>query len=434
MRALHGASLLSETREVRCELYGSLALTGKGHCTDKALLAGLSGRQADEIQPGDLVTLEQAVREQGRVVLAAEHEVPFDISTQIVFRGAECLPGHSNGMRFQCFREDGSLLRESIYYSVGGGFVVNAAGNPIGEQGTNSDFSFPYTTGQALLDACNEQKLRIAELIWQWERNLRSDQEIRDGMLRIGDAMYSCIEAGLHAEGELPGGLQVRRRAPGLYRRLTQAEPSRSDYGTEAMDWLSAYAIAVNEENASMGRVVTAPTNGAAGVIPAVLRYYLHHMCSPDEDRRIRDTVEFLLVAGAIGILYKEGASLSAAEVGCQGEVGVACSMAAGALASVLGGTNEQVENAAEIGMEHNLGLTCDPIGGLVQIPCIERNSMGAIKAVNAARLAMHSDGRHVVSLDRVIATMRKTGEDMLSQYKETSLGGLAIAVSTPEC
>lgn len=432
---LLATGMLGRCQRVSCALYGSLALTGKGHCTDKAILAGLSGRHPEEIAPGELVRLEADVRAQAGLRLADACWVSFVMDRDLEFRGNERLPGHSNGMRFASFDAAGSLIREAVYYSVGGGFVVDGEGKPIGEPGTDSDFQFPYTTGAALLAACEERGLRIADLILDWERRLRSDAEIRSGMLRIGAVMHACIEAGLHAEGELPGGLQVRRRAPGLYRRLTQVEPSRTDYGTEAMDWLSAYAIAVNEENAAMGRVVTAPTNGAAGVIPAVLRYYLHHMRGDrGKAQEEADTVEFLMVAGAIGILYKEGASLSAAEVGCQGEVGVACSMAAGALASVLGGSNAQVENAAEIGMEHNLGLTCDPVGGLVQIPCIERNSMGAIKAVNAARLALHSDGRHVVSLDRVIATMRKTGEDMLSQYKETSLGGLAVAVAAPEC
>jgi L-serine dehydratase len=435
VRHLDGGGALAATSRLLCELYGSLALTGKGHCTDKALLAGLAGKQADEVAPGELSAIEEQVLASGQLLLLGQHAIPFDVGSSIVFRAADRLPGHANGMRFLAYDAAGSLLAEAVYYSVGGGFVVNADGQPIGELGTDSDFSFPYTTAGALLEAAGNGGLRIADIIWAWERRLRSDGEIRSGMLRIAAAMHGCIEAGLRTDGELPGGLGVRRRAPGLYRRLRDTERRQRDHGTEAMDWLSVYAIAVNEENAAMGRVVTAPTNGAAGVIPAVLRYYLEHMCGQAEEaRRVKDTVEFLMVAGAIGILYKEGASLSAAEVGCQGEVGVACSMAAGALASVLGGTNAQVENAAEIGMEHNLGLTCDPVAGLVQIPCIERNSMGAVKAVNAARLALHSDGRHVVSLDRVIATMRKTGEDMLAHYKETSLGGLAIAVAQPEC
>ncbi len=420
---------------VQAHLYGSLALTGRGHCTDKALLAGLSGKHPHHIGPGELSSLADTIAQSQSLRLDEEHSITFHLERDLCFHGDQRLPGHSNGLQLYAWDEAGTLLRESVYYSVGGGFVVDAEGNPITEEGTDSGFSFPYTTGVALLNACSERGMRIVDLIWDWERKIRTQQQIHDGMLRIAQVMFECIDAGLRAEGDLPGGLQVRRRAPGLYRRLTQVEPARSDYGAEAMDWLSAYAIAVNEENAAMGRVVTAPTNGAAGIIPAVLRYYLDHMCGAREAALCeQDTIEFLMVAGAIGILYKEGASLSAAEVGCQGEVGVACSMAAGALASVLGGTNAQVENAAEIGMEHNLGLTCDPIGGLVQIPCIERNSMGAVKAVNAARLALHSDGLHVVSLDRVIATMRRTGEDMLSQYKETSLGGLAVAVAAPEC
>jgi len=433
--SLDTEGLLVQVARVRCELYASLALTGHGHCTDKAVIAGLAGRQADAIGPGELVAFEQSVRAQGTLSLAGAHNLPFHPDEDIVFLGAERLPAHANGMRFLAYDPDNTVLREQVYYSVGGGFVVDAEGLPIGSATGNALPTFPYTTGAAFLQAGTERQMRFAELIWEWELGLRDEAEIRRTMLRVAQVMRECIDSGLQAEGELPGGLQVQRRAPKLYKRLMQASATRSDFGTEAMDWLSAYAIAVNEENASMGRVVTAPTNGAAGVIPAVLRYYLDHMCAPDDElKREQDTVEFLMVAGAIGILYKEGASLSAAEVGCQGEVGVACSMAAGALASVLGGTNAQVENAAEIGMEHNLGLTCDPIGGLVQVPCIERNSMGAIKAVNAARLALHSDGQHVVSLDRVIATMRKTGEDMLSQYKETSLGGLAVAVALPEC
>ena len=433
--SLRHSSKLECCNRVVCELYASLALTGHGHCTDKAIIAGLSGMEAGEISPGELPAIEQQVRQNEAMLLGGTHRIGFQPDRDIVFRGADRLPGHANGMHFQAFHVDGQLLQETIYYSVGGGFVVDANGEALGSTASNSAQSFPYTTSASLLQASAEQGLRIADLVWKWERGLRSEAELREYTLRIARVMYECIDAGLRAEGELPGGLKVRRRAPLLYQRLMKPEGNRSDFGTEAMDWLSAYAIAVNEENAAMGRVVTAPTNGAAGIIPAVLRYYLDHMCDPkDAKQRERDAIEFLLVAGAIGILYKEGASLSAAEVGCQGEVGVACSMAAGALASVLGGTNAQVENAAEIGMEHNLGLTCDPIGGLVQIPCIERNSMGAIKAVNAARLALHSDGEHVVSLDRVIAAMRKTGEDMLSQYKETSQGGLAIAVALPEC
>jgi L-serine dehydratase len=340
-------------------------------------------------------------------------------------------------MRFQAFDTSGSTLTEAVYYSVGGGFVVDADGTPIDEQGGVEVPSYPYLSGEMLLSAARDRGMRIADLVWDWERTLRGDEEILAGLLRIAAVMDGCIESGLQGTGELPGGLGVRRRAPAIYRRLRATAPIANavPQGGEAMDWLSVYAIAVNEENAAMGRVVSAPTNGAAGIIPSVLRFYLRHMVPhASDEQRQQDAAEFLMVAGAIGILYKVGASLSAAEVGCQGEVGVACSMAAGALASVMGGTNAQVENAAEIGMEHNLGLTCDPIGGLVQIPCIERNSMGAVKAVNAARLALYSDGHHVVSLDSVIDTMRRTGEDMSRRYKETSLGGLAVAVTLPEC
>ncbi len=423
---------LSQCARVVCELYGSLALTGKGHCTDKAILAGLSGRCADEIASGELGAIESTVRAERFLVLGGKQRCAFSCDTDLVFRTQDLLPGHSNGMRFLALDSSGSTLCESVYYSVGGGFVVDGEGKALGVDGAEPEVSFPYRSAESLMGAADAGGIRIADVVWQWECSLRSETEIQSKMLRIASVMDECIEAGLATDGELPGGLRVRRRAPGFYRRLQQESCAG---GGEAMDWLSVYAIAVNEENAAMGRVVTAPTNGAAGVIPSVLRYYLRHVAhEASAEKKDRDAVEFLMVAGAIGILYKEGASLSAAEVGCQGEVGVACSMAAGALASVMGGSNAQVENAAEIGMEHNLGLTCDPIGGLVQIPCIERNSMGAVKAVNAARLALHSDGRHVVSLDRVIATMRKTGEDMVSQYKETSLGGLAIAVTLPEC
>ncbi len=434
---LREAGILDACARVSCDLYGSLALTGRGHCTDKAVLAGLSGRCAEEIGPGELTEIEANVRKENSLLLAGARRCPFAIEIDLVFRTDEMLPAHSNGMRFQAFDAAGSTLAESIYYSVGGGFVVDGEGAPIDEDAGAPAARYPYLSGEALLSAARDRGIRIADLVWEWELGLRGEKEVQAKLLRIAAVMDGCIHAGLHAEGNLPGGLGVRRRAPAMYRRLIEVanDPHVEPAGGEAMDWLSVYAIAVNEENAAMGRVVSAPTNGAAGIIPSVLRYYQRHMANFASDaERKRDTAEFLLVAGAIGILYKVGASLSAAEVGCQGEVGVACSMAAGALASVMGGTNAQVENAAEIGMEHNLGLTCDPIGGLVQIPCIERNSMGAVKAVNAARLALYNDGSHVVSLDSVIATMRRTGEDMARQYKETSLGGLAVAVTVPEC
>lgn len=435
--SLRDGDALARCERVRCELYGSLALTGRGHCTDKAVLAGLAGRKAEEIAAGELTEIEEKTRASGFMPLAGARRIPFAIADDIKFRMSEVLPFHPNGMRFSAFDGKGVVLAETVYYSVGGGFVVDHAGTPIDEEDNASSKKYPYLSGALLLEAARERGIRIADLIWDWERTLRSDAEITAGLSKIAAVMDGSIEAGLHAAGDLPGGLGVRRRAPAMYRRLREsiADSWTAAPGGEAMDWLSVYAIAVNEENAAMGRVVSAPTNGAAGIIPAVLRYYLRHVAEDaSEAERQRAAVEFLMVAGAIGILYKVGASLSAAEVGCQGEVGVACSMAAGALASVLGGTNAQVENAAEIGMEHNLGLTCDPIGGLVQIPCIERNSMGAVKAVNAARLALYNDGRHLVSLDSVIATMRRTGEDMARQYKETSLGGLAVAVTLPEC
>ncbi|MCZ2153382.1 MAG: L-serine ammonia-lyase [Bryobacterales bacterium] len=430
-------STLARCARVRCELYGSLALTGRGHCTDKAVIAGLAGRQAQSIASGELAEIADRAATSGSLLLAGTREISFAIRDDIAFRVSEVLPFHPNGMRFLAHDDDDTLLTEAVYYSVGGGFVVDETGTPIDDENGGASGKYPYLSGASLLSAARDRGIRIADLVWDWERSLRSEQEIAERLLRVASVMDGSIEAGLHAAGDLPGGLGVRRRAPAMYRRLREsvADSWTAAPGGEAMDWLSVYAIAVNEENAAMGRVVSAPTNGAAGIIPAVLRYFLRHMVEDaSETERQRATMEFLMVAGAIGILYKVGASLSAAEVGCQGEVGVACSMAAGALASVMGGTNAQVENAAEIGMEHNLGLTCDPIGGLVQIPCIERNSMGAVKAVNAARLALYNDGKRVVSLDSVIATMRRTGEDMARQYKETSLGGLAVAVTLPEC
>ena len=353
-------------------------------------------------------------------------QIGFKEKTDLLFNKRETLPHHSNGMRFKAFGVDENLLFEQDYYSVGGGFVVNqdeAAADRILEDKT--DLPYPFSSGDELLDLCATHDLRIVDIMLANEKAWRSELEIRDGLLNIWGAMQTCIRRGYAASGVLPGGLKVKRRAPSLYRHLSQQDKTGNQDPLQIIDWVNLYALAVNEENAAGGRVVTAPTNGAAGIIPAVLSYYDHFIPGSNED----GIIEFLLTAGAIGILYLLNASISGAEVGCQGEVGVACSMAAGGLTAAVGGNMSQVENAAEIGMEHNLGLTCDPVGGLVQIPCIERNAMGSVKAINAQRLALQGQGTHKVSLDKVIKTMRETGADMKNHYKETSRGGLAVNV-----
>ncbi len=406
-------------------LYGSLALTGKGHGTDRAVLLGLEGETPEEIDPERIEARIRTIRERRAVRLLGRREVPFEEARDLAFERGKRLPLHPNGMRFAAFGEDGEPLAERVYYSVGGGFVVNQdqAGQDILVE-DRSPRPHPFESGADLLELGARHGKAVHELMLDNERVWRGEDEIRAGLLRIWRAMQGCVERGCRQEGVLPGGLEVPRRAPALYRELAR----RSDHGEDplhALDWVNLFALAVNEENAAGGRVVTAPTNGAAGIIPAVLHYYHRFIPGADDQGVIR----FLLAAGAIGILYKENASISGAEVGCQGEVGVACSMAAAGLVAALGGSNEQLENAAEIGMEHNLGLTCDPVAGLVQIPCIERNAMGAVKAINAARMALRGDGSHKVSLDKVIATMRQTGADMKTKYKETSRGGLAINV-----
>ena len=417
---------LGATRRVKAELYGSLGATGKGHGSDKAVLLGWMGETPDEVDSDAVPGLLAAVRANRSVSLLHEHPLAFDEKTDLVFYRRETLPFHSNGMRFTAFDAAGATLREKIYYSVGGGCVVNA--DALGKASLVEDTTvlrYPFKSGDELLLQCKAHKLSIAQLMLANETRWRTEAEIRAGLLRIWGVMQDCVKRGCGRDGELPGGMQVKRRAAGLYRALV-ANPEKSLRDPLSMlDWVNLYAMAVNEENAAGGRVVTAPTNGAAGIIPAVLHYYDRFWHSADE----HGIVDFLLTAAAIGILYKENASISGAEVGCQGEVGVACSMAAGALAAVLGGTPEQAENAAEIGMEHNLGLTCDPVGGLVQIPCIERNAMGSVKAINAARMALSGDGQHYVSLDKVIKTMRETGADMKTKYKETARGGLAVNV-----
>jgi L-serine dehydratase len=425
--ALDARDLLATVEQVEVRLYGSLALTGKGHATDKALVLGLMGEVPDQVDPDAADGLVRRVREGGRLRLARRHEIDFDPDRHLLFLQRETLDAHSNGMRFRAADGAGESLLEETYYSVGGGFVMDEAEIKGGDAlpGANVEVPFPFRSAESLLAIGRETGMSVAEIVLANERTWRDPVEIDQGLMEIWQAMDSCIDRGCRQPGELPGGLRVKRRAHCLYTELTRRpEAGLKDHLT-VMDWINLYALAVNEENAAGSRVVTAPTNGAAGVIPAVLAYY-DRFVPGSSAHGIRT---FLATAAAIGMLYKQNASISAAEVGCQGEVGVACSMAAGALAAVLGGSNAQVENAAEIGMEHNLGLTCDPIGGLVQIPCIERNTMGAIKAINAARLALRGDGSHFVSLDRVIETMRQTGRDMSERYKETSLGGLAVNV-----
>ncbi|HMI86573.1 MAG TPA: L-serine ammonia-lyase [Polyangiaceae bacterium] len=424
----------SRTAAVRVELYGSLGHTGLGHGSDLAVTLGLEGESPDTVDVDAVPARLARVRERRRITLLGGREVAFSLEENIVFHRREKLPLHSNGMRFVALDAAGVTLLERVYYSVGGGFVVNHEGKPdaLPGAGPADEVRVPhaYESGADLLRLCAERGLSISTLMLENERVTTPEPELRGKVLAIADAMEACVERGCRKEGILPGGLKVPRRAASIFRRLQAASRTDSD-PLVIMDWVHLFALAVNEENAAGGRVVTAPTNGAAGIIPAVLLYYRRWLAPSPEVSEARDegTLRFLLTAAAIGILYKKNASISGAEVGCQGEVGVACSMAAGALAEVMGGTPAQVENAAEIGMEHNLGLTCDPIGGRVQVPCIERNAMGASKAINAARLALQGDGTHKVSLDKVIATMRRTGADMSSKYKETARGGLAVNI-----
>lgn len=417
---------LETVDRVVVDLYGSLALTGRGHGTDKAILMGLEGEDPETIDPGSINQRVAAITEAKQLSLGGQRPLAFDPAEHLVFRRRESLPYHANGMRFTARDRTGEELRVRRYYSVGGGFVVDeqaAGADRIIEDRTA--LPFPFASGKELLEICRANDLAIWQVMLENEKMWRDEEEVRRGLLGIAEAMRACVEAGCRAEGILPGGLQVKRRAPRLFNEL-DGRPHEDPL--TVLDWVGLFAIAVNEENAAGGRVVTAPTNGAAGIMPAVLEYYRRFVPGASDD----GIVQFLLTAGAVAILFKKNASISGAEVGCQGEVGVACSMAAGALAAVRGGNVIQVENAAEIGMEHNLGLTCDPVGGLVQIPCIERNAMGATKAIKAARLALRGDGSHKVSLDKVIKTMRQTGEDMKKKYKETSRGGLAINVT--EC
>jgi L-serine dehydratase len=426
VRRLDNAGMLSRVARIRVTLFGSLAFTGHGHGTDKAVLLGLSGELPEQVDPDKIDEILHKIRANSCVLLSGGHRIEFNEKTDLVFNMFESLPHHTNGMSFAAFDTQGKLLEERSYYSVGGGFVVNqdeAAMDRIVRDKTPLPYTF--NSGDELLELCAANKLSIAEVMLANEKAWRNEAEIRQGLLNIWDVMQNCILRGCNRTGTLPGGLDVQRRATALYRELSIDDNEAGQDPLRIIDWVNLYALAVNEENAAGGRVVTAPTNGAAGIIPAVLSYYCNF--TPDCDDN--GIVEFLLTAGAIGILYLLNASISGAEVGCQGEVGVACSMAAGGLTAVLGGSMSQVESAAEIGMEHNLGLTCDPVGGLVQIPCIERNAMAAVKAINAQRLAMQGEGTHKVSLDKVIKTMRETGADMQAHYKETSKGGLAVNV-----
>ncbi len=418
--------VLTRVDRIKVELYGSLGATGKGHGSDKAVLLGLQGDLPETV---DVDTVEQqleSIRSSKMISLNRDHAISMDELNDLIMHRRETLEHHSNGMKFAAFNADGQELVNKIYYSVGGGFVLDEAAmgaDRIVEDST--ELPYPFNTAEELLAITREHQLSISDVMFENEKMWRSEEEIREGMLEIWRVMKGCVQRGCEQKGVLSGGLKVKRRAAELYENLkAQPEASLRD-PLCILDWVNLYALAVNEENAGGGRVVTAPTNGAAGIIPAIMHYYDRFILGANDDGIVR----FLLTAAAIGTLFKKNASISGAEVGCQGEVGSACSMAAGALCEVLGGTPEQVENAAEIGMEHNLGLTCDPVGGLVQVPCIERNAMASVKAINAARMAMRGDGTHFVSLDKVIKTMRDTGADMQTKYKETSRGGLAVNV-----
>jgi len=416
---------LGRLDRLRVHLYGSLGATGRGHGSDKAVLLGLLGESPETVDVDSIPGRVSGIESSSTLDVLGRKTLTFDPKSDLVFEKRESLPGHPNGLRFVATDADGEIIRQGIYYSVGGGFVVaeNETDEPVITE-SPVELPFPFESGEQLLGLCRDTGRPISSLMLENEKAWRSEDDIRTGLLTIWNAMQDCVTKGCKGEGLMPG-LKVKRRAAGLYRQLSsQSEAALKDPLT-IMDWVNLYALAVNEENAVGGRVVTAPTNGAAGIIPAVLHYYVRFCDSADNDGVVR----FLLAAGAIGFLFKRNASISGAEVGCQGEVGSACSMAAAGLTEALGGSPGQVENAAEIAMEHNLGLTCDPIGGLVQIPCIERNAMASVKAINASRLAMRGDGEHFVSLDKVIQTMRETGLDMQEKYKETSRGGLATNV-----
>ncbi|MCB1827261.1 MAG: L-serine ammonia-lyase [Coxiellaceae bacterium] len=417
---------LNNVTRVEVTLYGSLAFTGEGHGTNKSILMGLEGEEPATIDPEGIPARIQSIKDSQTINLLSQYKINFHIDQDLIFNFKEMLPYYSNGMRYKAFNNE-KLIKQEDYYSVGGGFIVTAEEITNPTKTEDAALPYPFETAKELLTHCEKNNASIADIILENEKVWRSEEEIKQGILNIADVMEASINRGIRTEGILEEGLNVRRRARALYKKVLELGDPGPDH-PQTMNWLNLYAMAVNEENAAGGRVVTAPTNGAAGIIPAVLRYY-KAFC---RNYREQGVIDLLLTAGAIGILYKKNASISGAEMGCQGEVGVACSMAAGGLAAALQGTVHQVENAAEIGMEHNLGLTCDPVNGLVQIPCIERNAMGAVKAVNAARLALAEAGEHKVTLDMVINTMREIGENMNTIYKETSKGGLAVNV--PEC
>lgn len=425
-QALQEEQLAQKTESIKIDLYGSLALTGKGHGTDLAVLLGLESEEPDTIDPSSIDQRMDQIRTAQMINLCGLKQVGYDL----IFHNDKQLPFHPNGMRITVYDHEETELLSRTYYSIGGGFILAheevVEDRHLGE--ANHSVPFPYRTAAELLNHCEEQNLSIDQIVMENEKTWRTEEEVKKGVLNIWRVMQDCINRGCKEEGILPGGLRVHRRAASLLRNLEKQKEEGKVHPAQVMQWVSLWALAVNEENAAGGRVVTAPTNGAAGVIPAVLKYYLNFI----EDQSEEGIIKFLMTAGAIGILYKVGASISAAEMGCMGEVGVACSMAAAGLTAALGGSVSKIENAAEIGMEHNLGLTCDPVMGLVQIPCIERNTMGAIKAINASLLALEGEGKHRVTLDQVINTMRQTGKDMQTIYKETSLGGLAVNV--PEC
>ncbi len=422
---VHEQGHLQSVKRIQIHLYGSLGATGRGHGTDKAVVLGLSGEQPETVDVDRIPALMAEIERSRSLQLLGEQHIFFEIKNDLIFEKRESLPGHPNGMKFAALAGDGSELLSRVYYSVGGGFVVrgNHTDDPVIVESEVS-LPFPFESGVELLRLCADNDLSISEIMLQNELTWRDEDEIRTRLLDIWSAMKACVDKGCRSAGLMPG-LKVKRRAADMYKQLSEQPEAALRDPLTILDWVNLYALAVNEENAVGGRVVTAPTNGAAGIIPAVLHYYSNFCSGANDDGVVR----FLLVAGAIGFLFKRNASISGAEVGCQGEVGSACSMAAAGLTEVLGGTPPQVENAAEVAMEHNLGLTCDPIGGLVQIPCIERNAMAAVKAINASRLALRGDGQHFVSLDKVIQTMRETGRDMQDKYKETSRGGLATNV-----
>lgn len=410
---------------LRCDLYGSLAATGKGHGTDDAIILGFMGEEPESVDAETIPSRIKAIRQANELPLPWGRTVAFDAAKDLSFKRLKPLPLHPNGMHFTALDARETPLADAVIYSLGGGFIASEAELKHPPKTRQSRIPHPFATAEELLALCQSLRFSISDLVWANENALRPVNQTRERLDAIWQAMQDCVKRGCSQVGILPGGLRVKRRAHTIYNRLRDHPEAALSDPLTILDWVNLYALAVNEENAGGGRVVTAPTNGAAGIIPAVLHYAVRFRHSPNPDSAHR----FLLCAGAIGQLYKRNASISGAEAGCQGEVGVACSMAAAGLAEYLGGTPEQVANAAEIGMEHNLGLTCDPIGGLVQIPCIERNAMGSVKAINAARLALAGDGTHFVSLDKVIRTMRDTGRDMHRKYKETSRGGLAVNV-----